>query len=150
MRFRDVEHLFRLSAVFAGGLLLFVVVRAELVPEDFGRLGHYRAGAVDEIRSRPVGYAGQKACAECHTDVVETRALSRHRALSCESCHGPLASHAAGEGPKPTRPEATPLCVRCHAARTGKPVRYPRVEVKDHAGDAACITCHQPHNPGIQ
>ena len=150
MRFRDIEHVLRLAAVFAVGLLFFGVARAALVPDDFGRLGHYRANAVDEVRARPIVYAGQKACAECHTDVVELRAGARHRAVSCESCHGALAAHASGEVAKPARPEARTLCVRCHAAKTGKPVRYPRVDVKEHAGDESCLTCHKPHDPRIQ
>jgi hypothetical protein len=148
MKFREVEHLFRLAAIFAVGVLVFAIARAELVPEDFGRFGHYRASAVDEARLRPVVHAGQKACAECHGDVIETRAVARHKALSCETCHGPLAKHAAGEDDAKVKiPEVTALCIRCHAEKTGKPTRYPRVDVKDHAGDEKCVPCHKPHNP---
>ena len=151
MRFRDVEHLLRLAAIFAFGMVTFAVVRAQLVPEDFGRLGHYRASAVDEIRARPIVHAGQKACAECHTDVVEVRLPSRHKALSCEVCHGPLAKHAAGDDTFTfAKPDAQPLCIRCHATKTGKPERYPRVDVKDHAGDEPCVSCHKPHDPRIE
>ena len=150
MTFKDVEHLFRLAAIFAIGLLVFAVARAELVPADFGKFGHYRASAVDEIAARPIHYAGQKACAECHTDVVETRAPSRHKAISCETCHAPLARHAAGDDTFTfVKLDATPLCVRCHATKTGKPSRYPRVDINDHADDP-CITCHQPHDPRTQ
>lgn len=148
MKFREVEHLFRLAAIFAVGVLVFAIARAELVPEDFGRFGHYRANAVDEARLRPVVHAGQKACAECHGDVIETRAVARHKALSCETCHGPLAKHAAGEDDAKVKiPEVTALCIRCHAEKTGKPTRYPRVDVKEHAGDEKCVPCHKPHNP---
>ena len=151
MKFKDVEHLFRLAAIFVFGILGFAVARAQLVPDDFGKLGHYRASAIDEIRARPIAHAGQKACAECHTDVVETRLPSRHKALSCEACHGPLARHAAGDDTFTfTKPDAQPLCVRCHATRTGKPDRYPRVDIADHAGDEKCISCHKPHDPRIQ
>jgi predicted CXXCH cytochrome family protein len=151
MKFKDVEHLFRLAAIFGIGILTFAVARAQLVPEDFGRLGHYRANAVDEMRAKPIVHAGQKACAECHTDVVDTRAPSRHKALSCESCHGPLARHAAGdEAFTFQKPDVQPLCVRCHAAKTGKPERYPRVDIADHAGDETCVSCHQPHDPRVQ
>ena len=148
MRFKDVEHLFRLAAIFVGGLLVFAVARAELVPEDFGRFGHYRASAVDEARELPIVHAGQKACAECHVDVVEARVNARHKMLSCETCHGPLAKHAAGaDDAKVTIPEVTQLCIRCHATKTGKPPRYPRVDVQDHAGGEKCVPCHKPHNP---
>lgn len=151
MKFRDVEHLFRLAAIFAFGILAFVIARAQMVPDDFGKLGHYRAGAVDDARARPIQHAGQKACAECHVDVVELRAAARHRNVSCESCHGPLAAHATGvTEEKPKRPDGKTLCVRCHATRTGKPDRYPRVDVKEHAGEENCLSCHKSHDPRIQ
>jgi cytochrome c7-like protein len=151
MKFKDVEHLFRLAAIFVFGILAFAVARAQLVPDDFGTLGHYRASAVDDARARPIKHAGQKACAECHTDVVELRLPSRHKALSCEVCHGPAARHAGGDDTFTfAKPDAQPLCVRCHATKTGKSDRYPRVDVKDHAGDEACVSCHTPHDPRIE
>src|SRR5262245_51215646 len=97
-RFRDVEHLLRLSGLFLLGLLVFTVARAEFVPAGFGTLGHYRAGAIDDVRAKTPEYAGQKACAECHVDVVDFRAKARHKAIGCESCHGPLARHAEDPG----------------------------------------------------
>ena len=150
MKFRDVEHLFRLAAIFAFAALLFVIVKAEMRPVDFGRDGHYRPAAVDTIRARPISYAGQKACVDCHSDIVQTRALARHKSVACESCHGPLAKHASGtDETKPTRPDGKILCARCHAAKTGKPKRYPVVDIKEHAGDENCLTCHKPHDPRI-
>jgi uncharacterized CHY-type Zn-finger protein len=147
-RFKDVEHLVRLAVLFAAGLLVFSVARASLVPDDFGVLGHYRSGAIADVRARPIAYAGQQTCADCHADVVDTRAGARHKGIACESCHGPLATHAADPGAMaPKRPEATSLCVHCHAAHTGKSGRYPVVDVKEHAGDETCISCHTPHNP---
>lgn len=150
MKFRDVEHLFRLAAIFVFAALLFVVAKAQMTPKDFGRDGHYRPAAVDNVRARPIAYAGQKACADCHVDIVQTRALARHKAIACESCHGPLARHADGtDETKPVRPDGKTLCARCHAAKTGKPKRYPTVDIKEHAGDENCLTCHKPHDPRI-
>ena len=147
-RFKDVEHLVRLAVLSAAGLLVFSVARAAFVPADFGVLGHYRSGAIADVRAKPLEYAGQTACADCHADVVELRAQARHKAIACESCHGPLAAHAADPGQlTPKRPDARPLCVHCHAANTGKSKRYPTVDVKEHAGDETCLTCHKPHNP---
>lgn len=149
-RFKDIEHLLRLAALFAAGVLVFGVARAELVPATFGTLGHFRAKAIDDIAAKRIEYAGQRACADCHVDVVELRAKARHRNIACESCHGPLARHA--EDPAavtPKLPVATPLCTHCHAANTGKPKRYPTVDIKDHAGTESCVTCHKPHDPRI-
>jgi uncharacterized CHY-type Zn-finger protein len=149
-RFKDIEHLVRLAGLFIAGLLVFTVARAELVPAGFGKFGHYRAGAIDDVRAKPLGYAGQKACAECHVDVVDLRAQARHKGIACESCHGPLATHAADPGQMtPKLPEARALCIHCHAANTGKSKRYPTVDVKEHAGDESCLTCHKPHNPKL-
>ena len=150
-RFKDFEHLLRLAALFAAGLLVFGIARAELVPSGFGRYGHYRPGAIDDVRRLPIAYAGQKACADCHGDIVELRGHARHSAISCETCHGALAKHADDPGTStPALPNATPLCVRCHAAKTGKPSQYPSVDIADHAGGAACLTCHKPHDPRLQ
>jgi len=150
-RFKDIEHLLRLAALFAAGVLGFSVARAELVPATFGQLGHYRAKAIDDIAAKPIEHAGQAACAECHVDIVDLRAKARHRAIACESCHGPLAKHAENPGDvKPKLPVATPLCTHCHAANTGKPKRYPTVDIKNHAGTESCVTCHKPHDPRIQ
>jgi uncharacterized CHY-type Zn-finger protein len=147
--FRDYEHLVRLGAIALFALLMFVVVRAALVPDTFGLYGHYRAAAVDEIRSRAIVYAPRDSCADCHTDIVELRAKSLHNAISCQACHGPLAKHAASGEEAPQKPDAKALCAWCHAANTGKPKWYPTVDVKDHAGDESCVSCHQPHNPKI-
>ena len=150
-RFKDIEHLLRLAALFAVGVLVFGVARAEFVPATFGTLGHFRAQAIDDIRAKPIEHAGQAACAECHVDIVELRAKARHKNIACESCHGPLAKHAENPADiKPKLPVATPLCTHCHAANTGKPTRYPTVDIKEHAGTESCVTCHKPHDPRIQ
>ncbi len=149
-RFKDVEHLVRLAVLFAAGLLVFTVARAAMVPAGFGTLGHYRASAIDDVKGKPLVHAGQAACADCHADVVDLRAKARHKAIACESCHGPLGRHAAGaDDSKPARPAATPLCTHCHAANTGKSKRYPTVDIKDHAGAEECLSCHKPHDPRI-
>lgn len=149
-RFKDVEHLVRLAALFAGGVILFAIARAAFVPASFGELGHYRATAVVEARARTPAYAGQQACAECHVDVVDLKARARHKPIACESCHGPLAKHADGtSADRPPKPDATPLCTHCHAANTGKSKRYPTVDIKEHAGTESCVTCHTPHDPRI-
>jgi hypothetical protein len=150
-RFKDYEHVLRVALLFALGFTAFLVLRAWLVPEDFGVHGFYRAGALDDARARPVVHAGHAACLDCHADVVESRVGSRHERINCESCHGPLALHAAGDSEKPpARPDPRTTCVRCHAARAGKPTGFPQVDVADHAPEGACTACHQPHHPAIR
>jgi predicted CXXCH cytochrome family protein len=148
MQFRDVEHLFRLAAIFLAGVVVFLIARAILVPADFGVYGHYRASAVDDEMARPVVHAGQTVCAGCHTDIVEIRAAAKHASVACETCHGPQAAHAeAPDVVKPRLPEMASLCIGCHAARTGKPKWYPTVDVAEHSGGESCATCHTSHDP---
>ena len=149
-RFRDYEHVVRIAALFALGTALFLLWRWWMVPADFGIYGHFRAGALADNRQRPVVYAGRAACVDCHTDVSDAWQAGKHLTVGCESCHGPLGSHARGEVEgAPRRPDGRTACVQCHAARAGMPPAFPRVVVSDHAGPDACITCHPAHTPGL-
>ena len=149
-RFRDYAHVLRMAAIFAAGTLLFLVVRAWLVPEDFGVYGHYRAGALADNRTPPLVFAGGAACAECHDDVVAARKGGRHERVGCEACHGALGAHAFGQtDAKPARPDPRALCISCHDAKVGKPPGYPQVHANEHAEDGPCTACHQPHSPAI-
>ena len=64
----DWIHLIRPALVLLIGIGLFLVVRGAVIPKDFGRYGHYRPGALDTIRQRPIAFAGQDACVLCHDD----------------------------------------------------------------------------------
>jgi cytochrome c7-like protein len=146
----DYSHLIRIAALFAAGLLVFLTGRSFFVPKDFGVYGHYRAGALDDARARPVTFAGQAACVECHSDIGDLRKTSRHATVSCEACHGPLATHAAGDEPlEPVRPDGVKTCVGCHLQSRSKPPAFPQINVADHAGDNRCVECHNPHAPKI-
>src|ERR1035441_3048560 len=65
---KDKEHLVRMAALFAVGVVLFLILKAVLVPKGFGVYGHYRAGALADNRVRAPRFAGRSACIECHTD----------------------------------------------------------------------------------
>lgn len=146
--FKDREHLVRLALLFAGGLVAFLVVRAILVPKGFGEYGHYRSGALGDVAARPLSFAGRQACADCHGDVAETLHGGKHATLGCEACHGPLASHAADPvAVKVVKPDPAALCPVCHTQNIAKPKGFPQVNVKEHAADASCKECHQPHHP---
>ncbi len=148
LRWRDARHLILLGLVFLGGVIAFLVIRELLVPKGFGAQGHFRAGAIDDIRMRPVAFAGQGACADCHDSVVTTRNSGKHKGLACEGCHGPQARHAADPtAVKPERPRAPALCVRCHERQAGRPKDFPQVVSAEHSGGQVCTACHQPHNP---
>ncbi|HUK15670.1 MAG TPA: hypothetical protein VLW65_04620 [Bryobacteraceae bacterium] len=147
---RDWAHLIRPALILVAGMALFLVVRAAVVPQEFGKYGHYRPGALELVRQRPIGYAGQDTCVMCHDDEAKARASGKHAGVHCEACHGPLAQHA--EDPSahvPQLPDVANLCRRCHEKDAAKPAGFPQVVTAEHSGGALCNTCHQPHNPHL-
>ncbi len=151
MRVRDVEHFIRAAVLFFIGLCIFLVIRVALVPKDFGVYGHFRAGALKDVASRPVVFAGRAACIDCHSDVEEARKGSKHDRVNCEACHGALADHAADPGAvQPALPDTTRLCQICHERKVGRPAGFPQVDPKEHAGGEMCVSCHRPHHPEVE
>ncbi|HUL33662.1 MAG TPA: multiheme c-type cytochrome [Candidatus Eisenbacteria bacterium] len=150
VKLQDISHLLRMAAVFAVGLVLFLVFRSAFIPKSFGRYGHFRGDALAEIASRPIHYAGHQACGDCHPEEADTKAKGVHAHVNCETCHGPLAKHA--EDPTsmtPQLPDVAHLCVRCHSENIAKPPGFPQVNVAEHSGGQLCDTCHQPHSPAL-
>jgi Cytochrome c7 and related cytochrome c len=147
--FRSYEHLLRLAAVFAAGVLVFVVLRALLVPADYGRFGRYRAGALTQIASRSIVYAGQLTCVDCHTDVAEARKSNAHARISCESCHGPLGAHAADPSVAARKPDPRAVCAVCHQPDAARSRAIKTVVFADHADPGPCTSCHAPHAPKL-
>lgn len=148
----DAEHLIRLAALLAICVILFFVLRVAVVPSAFGQYGHYRAGALDDNKDRPPGYAGQTECLACHDEQAQAKQKGKHVGVNCEACHGPLAAHVNDpEKAKPGRPDVTTLCVGCHERDSAKPDSYPQVVSRDHyAGARKCHACHPPHQPHPQ
>ena len=150
-RFRHAQHVFRMAGLFGAGIAVFLLLRWVFVPEDFGVLGHYRASALTLNRDKPLAYAGRAVCADCHADVVEARAGGRHEQVGCEACHAPAARHASGDdkAPRPVKPDGRIGCLACHDRDASRPATHPQVVASEHAGDAVCTSCHQPHNPRL-
>ena len=146
----DSQHLLRAALLLVAGALLFVVMRAALVPEGFGEHGHYRSGALLDNQNPPLQFAGRAACEECHTDVVAARQGSKHERIGCEACHGPLAAHAADPGAAaPQRPDPQHLCLVCHMRKVTAPASFPQVNPAEHGAGQACASCHLPHHPDV-
>jgi hypothetical protein len=149
-RFADYQHVLRIAVVFVAGVVLFLVWRSWMVPEDFGVYGHYRAGAIAEAASQTPVFSGQASCIDCHSDVQEVRAAGRHAQVTCEACHGPLGIHARGETDvAPIRPSNRGVCLGCHIDRPGMPVSFPKIIVNEHSESGPCTDCHKSHAPGI-
>ena len=80
---KEAAHLVRLAALFAGVFVIFLVVRQQIVPATFGQYGHFRGAALEEIRSRPITFAGRSTCEMCHEDQLKVLKASRHGVVAC-------------------------------------------------------------------
>jgi hypothetical protein len=147
---RTTEHLVRIVILLALGVVAFLAIRHAVIPREFGKYGHFRPGAIDDIRARPVKFAGHEVCEACHSDQAELKTKGKHAGVNCEACHGPQARHA--EDPSsvvPQLPDTAILCARCHEANSAKPKSFPQVATVEHSAGVACNSCHKPHSPKI-
>lgn len=133
-----------------GAIMLAIpfIARALLIPSDFGKYGHYRASAVEEVASQEIKYAGREACAECHDEVVEVKTGGYHRNLACEVCHGPAALHIEDQEAVELRvPRERGYCPLCHEYLPSRPTGFPQIVAASHNPLKACVGCHDPHDP---
>ena len=138
----------RLIPLFAIFITLFLVVRSFLVPESFGKLGHYRFNSIAENAQKPLIYAGIDACDECHSDRIEEMKKDLHTGISCESCHGPGSTHIANpDSIKPFKPSSREFCGMCHSVNASRSKLIHQVDLKEHNVGKKCIECHNPHLP---
>jgi hypothetical protein len=147
-RFANVEHVIRVVGLLLAGFLLFLIVRRQFVPDDFGVEGFYRAGARVEAMARPLAYGGEPECVFCHGEQDDLRKTGRHAIVKCEACHGPSWKHVQEPSDVlPTKLDVGVLCVRCHVRSAGKPASFPQVVAVSHYPARTCVECHQPHRP---
>lgn len=141
--------------MLAAAGLLGGVVRALLVPRDFGTQGPYRASALAEIAARPSRFPSDASCHACHESVQHERAGKPHEAVRCAHCHGLGTEHvklalAAKDDPSATVPAATEwdgdfltkldlwvtkdraTCLSCHESAVGMPEGFKKIEVEVH------------------
>lgn len=138
-----------LLPLFAGFIVVFLIIRSLLVPESFGEYGHYRGNSLKENAAFPVKYTGNETCTECHTTQGEMIASDMHSGLKCELCHGPGAKHVESLDPadidqnKGTRE----FCGSCHGIHPARNIEHIlQVDLKEHYPEKEkCIECHNPH-----
>lgn len=142
----QLKTLLPLMVVFIG---LFILARHFLIPESFGKYGHYRANSMDEIAAIPANYAGKAKCAECHEPETTKLDSDLHSGLTCEVCHGPGAQHILDPKIKGTllKPGSREFCGTCHSLNPARKTEViNQIDTKEHHPEKSnCIDCHNPH-----
>lgn len=142
------EQVQRIAVVIGVLLAVVLLLRFVVIPQSYFSDRLHRASTVQREIARPVSFAGQDACAECHSDVYETKSRGFHKGLACETCHGPSARHAEDpEAVKPYAPRDRKFCPVCHAYDAARPTGFPQITPESHNPLRACYTCHNPHDP---
>ena len=141
----------RLALVFAVFIGLFLVARHFLVPKSFGEFGHYRGQSLVENQAKPAKYAGEKACADCHQDMVDLKSPNVHKSLSCETCHGPGLEHINSSDSVHMRvPKSREFCATCHTKNSARSAEnIVQINIKEHNPGQICTECHNPHSPWL-
>lgn len=149
------NHVLRPLWVAIGLVLLILIARPFLVPDDFGvhgrnfTYGYYRLSNVQEWKDFPVKYQGHEYCADCHQENFQQNSASSHKNIQCENCHGPGVGHPDTQANLPVD-RSRELCLRCHAS-LGYPnssrASLPNVDGQRHKRNRECSKCHDPHNP---
>jgi len=137
-----------LIPLFGAFIVLFMVARHFLVPDSFGKEGHYRFNSIAENQEKAMNYAGREACADCHDDKALEIKSDVHTSLSCETCHGPGLAHIdSPESVKLIKPDQRSFCGNCHSINPSRAKVIQQIELKEHNPDKKCIECHNPHQP---
>ena len=149
MKLKIPPQINRLVVLFILVTGLFLIVRQFLIPDTFGDLGHYRAASLQDNADAPVKFAGARACFDCHEDIYALKEQDVHRALTCETCHGPGLDHINSmEAKDITIPEGRQFCGRCHAQNAARPTGIVKqVDLASHNTELDCNECHNAHQP---
>lgn len=134
-------------AVLVGGAAVVAVA----FPWVYGEYGFHPEQNARSWAALTPRYADPASCAQCHETEHFPWSVAQHRAVTCDSCHGPLAEHAATA---PTEPsgriaiEAPPegLCALCHEMAPGRPAEFAQVDLTRHYAGAPCLGCHDSHS----
>jgi len=89
-------------------------------------------------------------CSACHGEIARTKALSRHAALPCTTCHATQEQHKVNPLlSRPNKPRTREFCGQCHAPQANSSPEIPRVDLTMHGGHYVCWQCHYSHYPEV-
>jgi hypothetical protein len=137
-----------LVAALAMASLALVVV----VPWVYGEYGFHPSENARTWAALTPRYADAAVCQRCHQAQYAPWLGERHATVTCESCHGPLAEHAATaplEAPAGSLGLEDPdpgLCAVCHEQSPAKPATFAQVDLAAHYAGASCLGCHDSHS----
>ena len=139
------------AAIVAGSAVLAVavVVGAAMAWSPYLETDLHPAANAAMWASQELSFAGGGRCAACHETETARAATAGHANIACESCHGGLLDHVGADTTyasttiKPALPDDS-VCIRCHAAATGRPAGLPLITTTDHYVPL-CLECHDPH-----
>lgn len=132
----------RICLVFGCVIIAFAGFRSLTVPESFGKLGHYRYGALADVSAHPMKFEGKQTCIDCH----QNNSPHTDKGVSCETCHGPGAAHSQDfDSAKLKVDTSRAACGICHAINTARRDSFPQVDMTDHHPSQRCVECHQMH-----
>jgi hypothetical protein len=145
------------KGILAGGALVALLAVASIalvvaVPWIYGEYGFHPEANARTWAALTPRYADAVLCARCHEAQYAPWQNERHAGGTCESCHGPLAEHAATsplEAPAGSLGIAKPgedLCVVCHEKSPAKPEAFAQVDLAEHYTGSTCLGCHDSHS----
>lgn len=160
-----MSHAWRPLFVVIGMIILFLVVRAFIVPSDFkAKNGDYkyqwhRIGNEEEWKNFKVKHQGRDYCKDCHSLQYSKIVASKHALVQCENCHDPAIEHPVNPQ-KLKIDKSRELCLRCHARLPYRPVNYAELssgpiqlkmqDPEQHNPGVECTVCHDVHAAGFK
>ena len=148
-------HLYRLGALLLAFIVTFLVIKQLATPSSWNYEVWYRGDSLIESAKKPMLHGGNDSCQACHEDIVMKVKRKRHKTLSCEGCHGPLATHVRGDekiADAKVINQSRWQCLNCHNALISKPRGFPQFTnaVEKHTTiieGEVCLKCHDAHDP---
>ena len=142
------KHIVRLILVIAASGVVAWAAKTGLTADTFYEFGHYRGDSVIQVAALEPVHQTVRYCEPCHAARLAEWSAQSHKTVACEVCHGAALGHPGKV--RMQLPADTPgLCGLCHEAMPGRPRTQPQVDIAEHSGGQACITCHNPHAPRI-
>lgn len=153
-------HVIRVVVTLIALMVVGTGLRQIFLPDEFGKHGHYRPGAVEDEANRLARNMSNESCLDCHRYIKNLHFESTHKDVACETCHGAFADHVQDDAAYATMPvirgeDIQPLCLRCHQqiVQAMPPESIKLMALPEHLEKKKvrlthdCNQCHHVHAP---